>query len=136
MLRYALRRLSWAAVILWAIVSLTFIATFLSPIDPAIAYAGLRPNTAAIIEIRREFGLDRPPFIRYELYLVRLLHGDLGNSYSTQQPVLKSILDRAPTTGLLAAAGVTVELMIGIPLGLVAAMLVADRATVVESNSD
>src|SRR5579872_5136051 len=122
MLTYAVRRLAWAAVILWAIVSLTFIATFLSPIDPAVAYAGIRPNSAAIHEIRREFGLDKPLWIRYGLYLERLVHGDLGNSYSTQQPVLTSILDRAPTTGLLAAAGVTVELIIGLPLGLVAAM--------------
>jgi peptide/nickel transport system permease protein len=119
---YLLKRTAWTIVVLWAIVTLTFAATFLSPIDPARSYAGLRASEQAVRQVRHDFGLDRPLYVQYERYLVRLSHGDLGTSYSTGQPVSRSIFDRLPKTALLALAAMIVQISLGVPLGIAAAL--------------
>jgi peptide/nickel transport system permease protein len=121
MWRYIATRLAWTLVVLWTILTVTFLATFLSPIDPARSYAGLRASDREIAQVRQEFGLDRPVWIRYERYLGRVAHGDLGTSYSTNQRVLASILDRFPTTLLLALAAGVVQTTLGIIFGMTAA---------------
>lgn len=122
MARYALKRLAWTAVVLWAILTLTFCAVFLSPIDPAKSYAGARATEEVVQQTREDFGLDDPLLVQYARYLKRTVSGDLGTSFFTGQPVLDSTLDRLPLTALLAFAGVVVALCIGIPLGLWSAL--------------
>jgi peptide/nickel transport system permease protein len=122
MARYALKRLAWTVVVLWAIMTLTFGAVFLSPVDPAKAYAGARASTAVVEQTREEFGLDDPLIVQYGRYLGRTITGDLGTSFFTGRPVLDSTLDRLPLTALLAFAGVFVALVVGLPLGLAAAL--------------
>lgn len=131
MVQFIGRRLGWTFVILWAIVSLTFCATFLSPIDPARSYAGLRATEQVIEQVRENFGLNDPIPVQYVRYLGRLVQGDLGNSFATGQPVLSSILRRVPETMLLAFAAGVIQIALGIPLGLVAALrrrTLVDRA--------
>ena len=122
MARYALRRVAWALVVAWAIVTLTFGATFLSPIDPARSYAGLRASDAAIEQVRERFGLDDSILVQYGRYVGRILRGDLGRSFATDQPVREAIVDRLPETALLAFGAGVVALALGIPLGLLAAL--------------
>lgn len=122
MARYALRRFLWTIVVLWAILTLTFGATFLSPIDPARSYAGLRATDQVVENVREEFGLDDPLYVQYWRYLSRTVQGDLGRSFATDQPVREAIVDRMPETLLLAVAAAIVQLAIGIPLGLIAAL--------------
>jgi peptide/nickel transport system permease protein len=120
--RYVLKRLGWTLVVLWAIVTLTFAATFLSPIDPARSYAGLRASPEAVEQVREDFGLDDPVYAQYVRYLGRILQGDLGRSFATDEPVLDAIADRLPETLELALGAAIVQLALGIPLGLVAAL--------------
>jgi peptide/nickel transport system permease protein len=120
--RYALKRIAWTVVVLWAIVTLTFGATFLSPIDPARSYAGLRASNEAVERVREDFGLNDPIWVQYGRYFVRITQGDLGQSFSTNEPVREAILDRLPDTALLALAAGIVGLALGIPLGLAAAL--------------
>ncbi len=122
MARYVLARLLWTLVILWAIVTLTFAATFLSPIDPARSYAGLRATDKVIEQVRERFGLDDPIPVQYVRYLGRLAQGDLGDSFATGEDVRSAILSRLPDTMLLALAAAVIQITIGIPLGLVAAL--------------
>jgi peptide/nickel transport system permease protein len=134
--RYVAKRLSWTVVVLWAIATLTFAATFLSPIDPARSYAGQRAPDDVVERVREDFGLNDPLYVQYWRYLERLCQGDLGNSFSTGQPVSEAIVDRLPETALLAVAAIIVQVAIGIPLGLVAALRhrrLADRAVLVFS---
>jgi peptide/nickel transport system permease protein len=119
---YVLRRLGWTVVVLWAIATLTFGAIFLSPIDPARSYAGARAPVQVVERVRVELGLDRPVYVQYERYFRRLLRGDLGQSFETEKPVLQSILGALPNTILLAFAALVVQVVIGIPLGLLAAL--------------
>ena len=122
MLRYIVKRLGWTLVVLWAIATLTFAATFLSPIDPARSYAGPRATTLQVTQVRHRFGLDRPLYFQYARYLGRVVSGDLGTSYEFGVSVRKAIAQALPKTALLAAGGLLVELLIGLPLGLVAAL--------------
>jgi peptide/nickel transport system permease protein len=122
MARYALKRLAWTVVVLWAILTLTFCAVFLSPIDPARSYAGSRATDAVVEQTREEFGLNDPLIVQYGRYLKRTVSGDLGTSFFTGRSVLESTLDRLPLTALLAFAGVLVALLVGLPLGLWSAM--------------
>ena len=122
MVRYVLGRMGWTALILWAIATLTFVATFLSPIDPARSYAGLRASNQVVEQVRERFGLNDPIPVQYVRYLGRLAQGDLGNSFATGRPVLGAIASRIPETMLLALAAGIIQVAIGIPLGLVAAL--------------
>jgi peptide/nickel transport system permease protein len=136
MARYALKRIAWTIVVLWAIVTLTFGATFLSPIDPARSYAGLRASNEAVERVREDFGLDDPIWVQYGRYFARIAEGDLGRSFSTNEPVRESIIDRLPDTALLALAAGVVGLALGVPLGLAAALFRGgglDRAILVFS---
>jgi peptide/nickel transport system permease protein len=120
--RYVIGRLGWAVVVIVAITLVTFGATFLSPVDPARLYAGLRATHAQYELARQTLGLNRPVVVQYYRYVDRLLHGNLGNSYSTGEAVRSIVFSRLPATAALAAAGLVVEVVIGLPLGVVAAL--------------
>lgn len=122
MIRYILGRLGWALVVILAITIITFGVTYLSPVDPARLYAGLRATHAQYEVARRTLGLNLPLPVQYLRYLERLLHGNLGRSFSTGEPVLGMVLGRLPATLELAAAGLLVEVAIGLPLGFLAAV--------------
>src|SRR5258706_436784 len=81
MTRYVLSRLAWTVVVLWAIVTLTFAATFLSPIDPARSYAGLRGSEQVVRQVRHDFGLDQPLLIQYGRYVERVALGAAGSAW-------------------------------------------------------
>lgn len=120
--RYVAKRVGWTLVVLWAIVTLVFGATFLSPIDPARSYAGMRATEQVVERVRQDFGLNDPIWVQYGRYMERIFRGDLGRSFATDKPVREAILDRLPTTGLLALGGAIVQMALGIPLGLAAAL--------------
>ena len=122
MLRYVAGRLLWMGLELLGISLITFVLAFIVPADPARLYAGPHATLATIANIRHQLGLDRPLPVQYLDYLWRLLHLDLGTSYQYHSPVLRAILDRAPATAELALAGVFFELLIGVPVGLLAAV--------------
>lgn len=122
MIRYILGRLGWALVVILAITIITFGVTYLSPVDPARLYAGLRATHAQYELARRTLGLNLPLPVQYLRYLGLLLHGNLGTSFSTGEPVLSMVLGRLPATLELAAAGLIVEVAIGLPLGFLAAV--------------
>jgi peptide/nickel transport system permease protein len=122
MASYVARRMAWTIVVLWAIGTVTFGITFLSPIDPARAYAGFRASPEVIEEVTESFGLDQPIWTQYGRYVGRTIQGDLGVSFASGQPVLDRMLDRLPATALLASAAMLIQLLLGIPLGVVAAL--------------
>jgi peptide/nickel transport system permease protein len=118
---YIVRRLGWSVVVLFAIAFVTFVVTFLLPADPARMIAGIRATAADVERIRHALGLDQPFVVQFADYLGRLANGDFGHSYIQNRPVLGLILERFPATLQLALAGLAVELLIGIPLGIFAA---------------
>lgn len=125
------RRLIQAIPVLVGISIITFVLIYYLPADPARMYAGPSATAETVAQIRHQLGLDRPLWEQYLTYVGNVLHGDLGFSYRKQIPVTELILSRIPYTLALIFAGVFVELLIGLPVGIMSAVRrgrLADRA--------
>lgn len=89
--------------------------------DLALEYAGENATVEQIERVRVQLGLDRPLPVQYADWMGALLGGDLGRSIFTQQPVVSMILQGLSVTGLLAVLSLLLALLIGLPLGMLAA---------------
>jgi len=122
MIRYIAQRLLHAIPVLFGVSLITFLLTYLLPADPARMYAGPNASVETVNSIRHQLGLDRPFYEQYLVYIGRVLSGDLGFSYKLQMPVGDAILSRFPYTLQLTAAGIFFELLLGLPIGLIAVL--------------
>ncbi len=119
---YIVRRLVQAVLILFIITMLCFILTRLSS-DPMSQYANKPGITAADrAAIAKSLGLDQPMPVQYVKWLNLALHGDLGNSFFSKQPVLKMIGQRLPLTLVLMGTAEVVIILVSLLLGLIAAV--------------
>src|SRR5262245_45578811 len=75
-----------------------------------------------VADLRSRLGLDRPLLAQYVDFLNGVVHGDLGRSLRTNQPVVPELLQRMPATAELACAAMTVAVLIAIPLGIAGAV--------------
>ena len=119
---YLLRRFLGAFGVVFGVATISFVMVFLMPGDAARMYAGPRAPEETVQRIRVIWGLDQPLPVQYVRYLGRALQGDLGNSTRDNRPVLRAVIERLPATIQLALAGLMVELAIGVPLGIMAAL--------------
>jgi peptide/nickel transport system permease protein len=122
MTRFILRRLLGLLFVLVGVSIFTFALAQLVPIDPAAVALGQNAREEQIAAYRVELGLDRPVVEQYLIYLGRLLRGDLGASIRTRRAVAADLLDFLPATIELSLAALLVSLLLGIPLGLLAAV--------------
>jgi len=134
MIAYITRRLLGGLGVLCGVAAITFVLRYLVPADPARIIAGIHATPQALAAVRRHYGFDRPLAGQFVVYAGNLLHGDLGPSLAfSGAPVGQQLLARAGPTLELALAGLLVELLIGIPLGVLAALrhrTLTDRAAV------
>ncbi len=122
MLNVLARRLAQSALILLGVAAITFILLYALPADPARMIAGRSATPQTVDNIRRELGLDQPLLAQFMHYLKGLLQGDLGRSYAQKTQVTTLILARLPATITLMAAGIFVEVLLGLTLGIIAAL--------------
>jgi peptide/nickel transport system permease protein len=122
MLRYLIRRLAGLLFVFVGVSLITFTLAQLVPIDPAAAALGQNARDEQIAAFRQQYGLDRSPPEQYLSYVARLLQGDLGISIRTRRPVADDLRDFLPATIELALAAMAVALLLGISLGIVAAV--------------
>jgi peptide/nickel transport system permease protein len=120
--RYTLRRLLLAALTLVGVVIAVFGLTHILPSDPAALRAGPLATDELIAQYRANMGLDRPLYVQFGHYARLLSRGDLGTSWRTEQPVLKELGQRLPATLELAATAFFFALLIGIMMGILAAV--------------
>ncbi len=120
-LAYIVRRIVFGAAVLLGTSLITFAIAFVVPADPAVAMAGAKADPQTLAMIRHELGLDRPLYVQYLGYLDRAVHGDLGRSYIRRESVTGLIASRFPATALLAACAMMLSLILGIPMGVIAA---------------
>jgi peptide/nickel transport system permease protein len=118
---FVVKRLIIAMPLLAGVVLLVFLLMKVVPGDPARVALGPRASQQQVLAAQRQMGLDRPVLSQYWLYLWRAVHGNLGFSYKTQQPVAGNILARAPVTLWLIGAGIVFSLLISVPLAVLAA---------------
>lgn len=116
------RRLVQAVLILLGVAAITFLLLYFLPADPAVLIAGRSATPQMVAAIRHELGLDQPLVMQFLHYVGNLLHGDLGRSYTQKTEVLPLILARLPATLILMAAGIVVEVALGLTFGIIAAV--------------
>ena len=107
MIRYIIRRLLWVLVTLLLVSLITYTIFFVMPsTDPAVNFAGKQPTPELVARVREQFGLDKPFFVQYGLFVGRLFFGDdygwpgLGFSFSTRSELKPIIFDRLLVTAL------------------------------------
>lgn len=118
---YIVRRLVATIPVILVVCVVVFGLIHLSPGDPAAVIAGNYAMPDDISRIRTQMGLDKPIHIQFVNYLWDLLRGDLGYSYYSEMPVTKLIGQRLEPTLALAATSMIAAILMGVPLGILAA---------------
>lgn len=121
MLQFALRRLALMVPVLAGLSLLLFVWVRALPGDPARALLGEKATPEGIERVNEAYGFDRPLLEQYLTYVGALLQGNFGESIQTGQPVWDSFTDRFPATVELALAALLFAVVLGIPLGYLAA---------------
>src|SRR5271165_7090050 len=123
MRQFIARRLGYSLLSL-LVLSLTIFFFVRVTGDPAALLVEPGASDADIAAMHHRFGLDRPLFVQYFLFMANLLRGDLGQSFYYQMPVAELYMSRLPNSLLLAAVAMTFSLLVGIPTGMLAAVRV------------
>jgi peptide/nickel transport system permease protein len=125
---YILRRILIAFPVLLGITVASFVALSLAPGDPLTArmdpsvLAQIQRDPALLEERRHELGLDQPLPVRYLVWLAGALQGDLGYSIQSHRPIAEEIAKRIPPTLALMSVAIVIAVLVGIPLGILAAL--------------
>jgi peptide/nickel transport system permease protein len=133
---YLLRRLIQSVLILLGVSFITFFLLYVLPADPVRQIAGRSATPQTVENIRQQLGLDQPFVVQYWRYLSGLVQGDMGRSYLQKTEVAELIASRLPATLLLMVAAIFCELLLGVTMGIVAALTrgrLADQALMIGS---
>jgi peptide/nickel transport system permease protein len=122
MLRFVANRLATLVPVLWGVSLLVFLAMNFIPGDVATIFLGINANPELLETFRERFGLNRPLYVRYLEWLVGLLHGSFGRSFTTGVDVGQELWQRFPVTLELALLAILIANLVGIPAGIAAAM--------------
>lgn len=118
---FVLKRVGRGLITIWFAVTVTFLLLRLLPSDPATAIANNNMTPEIRASLLAQYGLDQSLPVQYVLYLGELLHGNLGVSFSQSISVTDSLLEYLPWTLLLVGTSLVVTILLGIPMGVLAA---------------
>lgn len=121
-LGYIAKRILRSIPVLIIVALVSFIVTHVMPGDPVRMILGNYATKAQVLQLQQQLGLDKPLYAQFAIWLAQLLRGDLGESLFWYMPVTTAILTRIGPTLMLAAIGQTIGILIGIPLGIFAAL--------------
>ena len=131
MLAYIIRRIAYLVPVLFVLTVVVFTFVEMLPgniIDTLVGTEGNNdPEVRKILE--KEYGLDQPIYVRYAKWLFRAVQGDFGMSLVTRRPVSVELLSGIPATVYLAVVGISLSMLIAVPLGTIAAV---KRNTVID----
>jgi len=121
---FTVRRLLLLIPVLVGITLVAFVVSHAVPADPVISNLGQRAqdDPSIVGRYRHQWGLDQPLPVQYGIYLRNILHGDLGVSITSRRPVTTDLRQYFPATLELSTAATLFSLIIGIPLGVLAAV--------------
>lgn len=121
MFKYIIKRIGLAIITIWAVATITFFLMNLVPGGPFLSEKAVSPKAMAALEAK--YGLDKPLFEQYITYLTDALHGDFGDSLKQRGRTVTSIIvTKFPVSARVGGVAVLVALLLGIPLGCIAAM--------------
>ena len=121
MLRFLLRRLGRGVLTIFVSVTLVFFIVRAMPSDPVALMISPQMTEEAQQALIQAYGLDKPVSVQYVLYMKELVRGNLGISFAKRIPVTEYLAQKLPWTLLLLAAVMVIVILIGIPIGLLAA---------------
>ena len=124
-----MRRLVAAVVLLWLVVTLTFVLVRLAPGDPAALLVPPTATPADAARLRAELALDAPVAVQYARWMGGLLRGDLGESFTQRRPVTGVLRDALPVSIALGVSSLVLTFVVGVAIGMVQA---ARRGTIVD----
>jgi peptide/nickel transport system permease protein len=121
MTAYLIRRLGFALITLFAVLTIIFVIVRILPGDPAMVILGDQADAGTIAALRERLGLNRPILLQYAEFLMGALAGNWGVSLVTGRPVVQEVLSVLPWTLELTVAALAIGAVVGIPLGVWAA---------------
>lgn len=121
MLQFTLRRFIRGILTLWVVVTLVFFGLRLSG-DPVFLMLGDEASPEAVTALREQLGLEEPLPMQYVRYFQMVGQGDFGNSLRERRPVTEIVAERLPATAELASAAIMISIVLGIPMGIFAAL--------------
>lgn len=121
MLKYILKRVLFLIPVMIGVTFIVFSLMHITPGDTATTMLGEAATPEAVEALRVQLGLDRPFLVQYVTWLGNIFRGDFGTSFRTGIPVMQEIMQRFPTTFALAASGVGVAVLVGVPIGIISA---------------
>lgn len=122
MIRYITLRLALLVPTLLGVLVITFALLSLAKGDPVVAILGERADSGAVARVRAELHLDDPAYLRFVHYVGDVATGNLGRSYITRRPIARELLQRFPATLKLAAAAMTMAIILGLAIGILGAV--------------
>ncbi|MBK8984657.1 MAG: ABC transporter permease [Chloroflexi bacterium] len=137
MIQYTIRRILLAIPVIFAILVVTFTLARAIPGDPCKAILGEKATAEACDRFTKDFGLDKPVYEQFIIYVTKMLQGDLGKSIRFGRPVLTILLERLPTTIELGLAAMFIAAIVGIPAGILSAVRrnsIIDVTTMIGAN--
>lgn len=117
-----LNRLLWLAPTLLGLLAITFTISHVIPADPIAFIAGDNASAEQIAALKAKFGVDKPIPVQLWNYVIGVAQGDFGVSLYTQRPIADDLVSRLPATLELAFVSILLSAVIGIPLGVLAAV--------------
>jgi peptide/nickel transport system permease protein len=121
MFKFTAKRIFTGLIVIFGVVTLTFLVARVMPSDPAAKWVGPRASQEQLIAARAELGLDKPLFIQYLNYIRGLAAGDLGKSLRTHQPIKDELKSAIPPTLELVLLAFVLAVFVGLPLGIYSA---------------
>ena len=122
MFSFVTKRLAFAVLTLFFVLTLVFLIIRILPGDPALMILGDQASPASIAALRERLGLDLPLYVQYGQFLLGAIQGDLGHSMITARPVAEEILAVLPYTIELTVAALALGVVLGVPAGILAAV--------------
>lgn len=120
-MKYLLKKLISTGLILLGVLLLTFVLIYLVPGDPVQNFVGQHADPETILNLKKQWGLDQPIPLQFFRYVWRVLHLDFGSSYFTHESIFQGLVYRFPFTFLLALLAIAVGVLVGLPVGILAA---------------
>jgi peptide/nickel transport system permease protein len=120
-----IKRLLGVIPVVFGVVLLTFLLVHAVPGDPVEVMLGESASSADRMQLRADLGLDQPIYVQFGDYLNKLAHGDLGVSIHSKKSIVDLLAERLPATAKLALLALSFAILIGLPLGIVAALKVS-----------
>jgi peptide/nickel transport system permease protein len=118
----------WLGAVLLIVTLITYVIFFvMPPTDPTVNFCGRRPTSGCIQQLSKQFGLDKPLFVQFALFVKHIFLGDeygwpgMGFSFKTRSALKPILFDRMGITAQLALGGAVLWMLVGIPIGIISA---------------